>query len=61
MDDVINPAYPPPAPPQLARLLDRLGWRLRPRLCVHERWIPWLPAPLRRRAEALAQALVAAG
>ncbi|MEO1001917.1 MAG: 7,8-didemethyl-8-hydroxy-5-deazariboflavin synthase subunit CofG [Cyanobacteria bacterium J06638_7] len=59
--DVINPAYPQPAPPQLARLLERQGWRLQPRLCVHRHWIPWLPSPLRRRAEAIAQALAGAG
>jgi FO synthase subunit 1 len=59
--DVINPAYPQPAAAALAALLDRQGRRLRPRLCVHERWIPWLPAPLRRRAEAMAQRLQAAG
>jgi 7,8-didemethyl-8-hydroxy-5-deazariboflavin synthase len=59
--DVINPAYPQPTPPQLRERLARHGWRLRPRLCVHERWLAWLPAPLRRRADAMAQALRAAG
>ncbi len=59
--DVINPAYPQPAPESLARRLARQGWHLRPRLCVHAGWIPWLPSPLRRRAEAMAQALAAAG
>ncbi|MCP9928585.1 7,8-didemethyl-8-hydroxy-5-deazariboflavin synthase subunit CofG [Cyanobium sp. CH-040] len=59
--DVINPAYPQPPPPALAERLALRGWRLRPRLCVHDRWIPWLPAPLRRRAEAMAQQLAAAG
>ncbi|MEX1316097.1 MAG: 7,8-didemethyl-8-hydroxy-5-deazariboflavin synthase subunit CofG, partial [Synechococcaceae cyanobacterium] len=59
--DVINPAYPQPLPGPLAALLARKGWRLRPRLCVHERWIAWLPPPLRCRAEAMAQGLLAAG
>jgi FO synthase subunit 1 len=58
--DVINPAYPQPTPQQLAALLERQGWRLRPRLCVHRRWWPWLPAALRRRVEYLAQGLSAA-
>ncbi|WP_254980290.1 hypothetical protein [Cyanobium sp. ATX 6A2] len=53
----------PPAPPpgQLTNLLARQGWGLRPRLCVHERWMSWLPLPLRRRAAAMAQALLASG
>lgn len=59
--DVINPAYPQPTPAQLTDLLARQGWRLRPRLCVHERWMSWLPWPLRRRATAMAQALLASG
>ncbi|MFM8966413.1 MAG: 7,8-didemethyl-8-hydroxy-5-deazariboflavin synthase subunit CofG [Vulcanococcus sp.] len=55
--DVINPAYPQPTPEQLAAVLGRQGWRLRPRLCVHRRWWPWLPAALRRRVEQMAQGL----
>ncbi|MFM7676899.1 MAG: 7,8-didemethyl-8-hydroxy-5-deazariboflavin synthase subunit CofG [Synechococcus sp.] len=48
--DVINPLYPQPQPRQLAEHLAAAGWRLEPRLCVHEAWIPRLPPPLRRRA-----------
>lgn len=59
--DVINPAYPQPTPEQLRERLARQGWRLQPRLCVHGRWLDWLPLPLRRRAEAMAQALGGAG
>ena len=55
--DVINPAYPQPTPQQLAAVLGRQGWRLRPRLCVHRTWWPWLPPPLRQRVERLAQGL----
>ena len=51
--DVINPAYPQPRPGELAALLAAAGWRLQPRLCVHEAWLPWLPPRLRRRADAL--------
>jgi FO synthase subunit 1 len=50
--DVINPAYPQPAPAELARRLERAGWRLQPRLCVHGEWIGRLGGPLRRRAQA---------
>ncbi len=53
-DDVINPAYPQPSPQALAQRLERAGWQLQPRLCVHDAWIPRLPSPLRRRVEALA-------
>jgi hypothetical protein len=59
--DGINPAYPQPTPGQLTNLLARQGWGLRPRLCVHERWMSWLPWPLRRWAAAMAQALLASG
>ena len=53
--DVINPAYPQPSPQALARRLAASGFELRPRLCVHGAWIPRLPGPLRRAAEALAR------
>ena len=53
--DVINPAYPQPLPALLAAYLARSGWELRPRLCVHEGWLGWLPAALRRQAETLRQ------
>jgi len=52
--DVINPAYPQPTPVQLQALLQRHGWELQPRTCVHEPWWPWLPASLRLRVERLA-------
>ncbi|WP_216904466.1 hypothetical protein [Synechococcus sp. CCY 9618] len=58
---MINPAYPQPRPDALASLLAGAGWELRPRLCVHPAWIPWLPSPLRHRAEAMAQGLAAGG
>jgi FO synthase subunit 1 len=54
--DVINPAYPQPDPAALARRLAAAGWRLEPRLCVHEAWIPRLHGPLRQRVERLQQA-----
>jgi FO synthase subunit 1 len=56
-EDVINPAYPQPGPAALAELLGTAGWELRPRLCVHPRWIPWLPMTLRAAVEAAAQRL----
>ncbi len=55
--DVINPAYPQPTPSLLACQLERDGWQLRPRLCVHEAWLPWLPSALRLYAETLRQRL----
>jgi FO synthase subunit 1 len=45
--DVINPAYPQPTPAALAQRLAAAGWRLEPRLCVHDAWIPRLGGPLR--------------
>lgn len=51
--DVINPAYPQPTPTALARLLESAGWRLEPRLCVHDGWIGSVNGPLR---QALARA-----
>jgi FO synthase subunit 1 len=53
--DVINPSYVQPSPPALAEHLARCGWELRPRLCVHEGWLPWIPPALRRRAHNLLQ------
>jgi FO synthase subunit 1 len=55
--DVINPAYPQPKPAELAQRLAAAGWRLEPRLCVHEAWIGCLSPPLRRRAQAALAAL----
>jgi FO synthase subunit 1 len=55
--DVINPAYPQPTPQQLGQLLGSHGWGLRPRLCVHRAWWPWLPPGLRQRVQRLALAL----
>jgi FO synthase subunit 1 len=51
--DVINPAYPQPTPTALARLLESAGWRLEPRLCVHDGWIGSVNGSLR---QALARA-----
>ena len=48
--DVINPAYPQPRTPSLAATLKSAGYELRPRLCVHDAWIPQLSAPLRQAA-----------
>jgi FO synthase subunit 1 len=55
--DVINPAYPQPAPEALRQLLASRGWRLVPRTCVHRHWWSWLPAALRRRVEQRARLL----
>ncbi|MEB3332563.1 MAG: 7,8-didemethyl-8-hydroxy-5-deazariboflavin synthase subunit CofG [Synechococcaceae cyanobacterium] len=55
--DVINPAYPQPRPGELQSLLAAAGWRLQPRLCVHDAWLPWLPLRLRRHAEHLLSGL----
>lgn len=55
--DVINPAYPQPAPAALAEALAAAGWRLRPRTCVHQAWWPWLPAVLHARVLAVQAAL----
>ncbi len=49
--DVINPTYPQPRPEVLAEPLARAGWELRPRLCVHEGWLGWLPPALRRQVD----------
>jgi 7,8-didemethyl-8-hydroxy-5-deazariboflavin synthase len=51
--DVINPAYGQPLPARLADHLAQAGWRLRPRLCVHQGWLDRLPPSLRGRAETL--------
>jgi len=53
--DVINPAYRQPTPAELAKHLAHRGWELRPRLCVHEEWLRWLPPALRHRAERLGE------
>jgi FO synthase subunit 1 len=58
--DVINPAYPQPAPEALRQLLVPRGWRLEPRTCVHRHWWPRLPAVLRRRVEQRARLLASA-
>jgi FO synthase subunit 1 len=58
--DVINPAYPQPSPADLARRLAAAGWRLEPRLCVHEAWIPRLPLALRRACARAARHLESA-
>jgi len=55
--DVINPAYGQPLPTRLADHLARAGWLLRPRLCVHQGWLAWLPPSLRGHAETLRQQL----
>jgi FO synthase subunit 1 len=55
--DVINPAYGQPLPMVLANHLERAGWRLRPRLCVHQGWLARLPPSLRGHAETLRQQL----
>jgi 7,8-didemethyl-8-hydroxy-5-deazariboflavin synthase len=49
--DVINPAYPQASAAELAGVVAAAGYSLRPRLCVHDAWIPWLPARLRAAAE----------
>jgi FO synthase subunit 1 len=59
--DVINPAYPQPSPAALAQRLAAAGWRLEPRLCVHEAWIPRLPPALRRACAAARRRLAGAG
>ena len=53
--DVINPAYRQPTAAELAKHLAHRGWELRPRLCVHEEWLVWLPPALRHRAERLGE------
>lgn len=55
--DVINPAYAQPRPAVLADHLARAGWTLRPRLCVHQPWLSWLPRGLQQQAETLRQRL----
>ena len=55
--DVINPAYPQPSPAALALRLAAAGWRLEPRLCVHDAWIPRLPRALRHACTAVAAQL----
>jgi FO synthase subunit 1 len=57
--DVINPSYPQPSPQQLEAHLAAAGWQLRPRLCVHDAWLPGLSHALRRAAEACRARLAA--
>lgn len=59
-DDVINPAYPQPRAERLQEALARGGWQLRPRLAVHQAWIPLLPSELRARALRLQNLLASA-
>ncbi|MEB3308272.1 MAG: 7,8-didemethyl-8-hydroxy-5-deazariboflavin synthase subunit CofG [Cyanobacteriota bacterium] len=49
--DVINPGFPQPAPARLAEILERAGWCLEPRLCVHDHWLDRLHPELRHAAE----------
>jgi FO synthase subunit 1 len=49
LTDVINPAYPQPDVAILRHWLAAEGWMLKPRLCVHQAWIPHLPEALRRQ------------
>ena len=49
--DVINPDYPQASAPALAAVVAAAGYHLSQRLCVHDRWIPGLPAGLRAAAE----------
>jgi FO synthase subunit 1 len=49
--DVINPDYPQARASALVAAVAKAGYQLRPRLCVHDRWIPWLPARLRVAAQ----------
>ena len=60
VEDVINPAYPQPAVRSLQQELQRRGWRLQPRTCVHRRWWPGLPPLLRARVESTARLLASA-
>ena len=38
-------------------MLEPSGWQLRPRLCVHGRWLAWLPEGLRRQCQAVGHRL----
>lgn len=55
--DVINPAYPQPGPEPLRQRLERAGWRLVPRLCVHGDWLACLPLSLQRHCRTVNRAL----
>ena len=57
--DVINPAYPQPSPTQLAAVLERSGYRLVPRLCVHPAWLSWLPTVVQEQARRAESRLLA--
>jgi FO synthase subunit 1 len=56
--DVINPAFAQPAPSLLEATLERAGWRLQPRLCVHDHWLNRLPTSLRQAAHACRRQLL---
>lgn len=58
--DVINPAYSQPGIGPLRRRLERAGWQLLPRLCVHAQWLERLPATLHDRSLAVARRLARA-
>ena len=58
--DVINPAYPQPPVAELRQRLQRRGWELEARTCVHRAWWSWLPEALRRRVERGARLLACA-
>ena len=60
LHDVINPAYPQPAVAELQQQLERWGWRLEARTCVHRAWWSWLPGALRWRVEQRARLLASA-
>jgi FO synthase subunit 1 len=57
--DVINRAYPQPTPARLAAVLERAGFSLVPRLCVHPAWRHWLPQALQRQAHRAEERLLA--
>jgi len=51
--DVINPAYRQPGIAPLKQRLESAGWRLQPRLCVHDASRSRLPDTLRSRCSAV--------
>ena len=56
--DVINPQFAQPTPAQLRATLEHAGWRLQPRLCVHDNWLNRLPATLHPAADACRRRLL---